>query len=178
MGLAVRLHSTIMATEAQINANRQNALLSTGPKTPEGKAESALNANRHIGLSRSVLLKTESRDKFCALIQTYYDEHNPQTATERTLVDMMATARWRQIRMTSLEAATVGKSCDRQKNETTDAAEVTGDAYKAEIHSSRILDLYGRGEARLQRQWDSAFDRLLQLQKLRSANDAEHDPSC
>ena len=62
-----------MATEAQINANRQNALLSTGPKTPEGKAESALNANRHIGLSRSVLLKTESRDKFCALIQTYYD---------------------------------------------------------------------------------------------------------
>ena len=27
-----------MATEAQINANRQNALLSTGPKTPEGKA--------------------------------------------------------------------------------------------------------------------------------------------
>jgi hypothetical protein len=80
--------------------------------------------------------------------------------------------------MTSLEAATVGKSCDRQKNETTDAAEVTGDAYKAEFQSSRILDLYGRGEARLQRQWDSAFDRLLQLQKLRSADGEKNDPAC
>ena len=33
-----------MPTEAQINANRPNAQKSTGPKTPEGKAASSLNA--------------------------------------------------------------------------------------------------------------------------------------
>jgi len=104
------------------DANRQNALLSTGPKSPEGKAASALNGLRHIGLARSILLKTESPEKFCALLDTYYDEHNPQTATERALVDMMATARGRQIRMSNLEAATVSKTCELQKSGTTDAA--------------------------------------------------------
>ena len=109
------------------DANRQNALLSTGPKSPEGKAASALNGLRHIGLARSILLKTESPEKFCALLDTYYDEHNPQTATERALVDMMATARGRQIRMSNLEAATVSKTCALQKSGTTDAAEATSD---------------------------------------------------
>jgi hypothetical protein len=33
-----------MSTEAQINANRLNAQKSTGPRTPEGKAASSLNA--------------------------------------------------------------------------------------------------------------------------------------
>lgn len=166
-----------MASEAQINANRQNALLSTGPKSPEGKAASALNGLRHIGLARSVLLKTESPEKFCALLDTYYDEHNPRTATERALVDMMATAHWRQLRMCNLEAATVSKTCELQKSGASDAAEATSDAYKAEIQSSRVLELYGKGEARLQRQWDSAFDRLLKLQKSRVSEPNRNEPS-
>jgi hypothetical protein len=36
-----------MSTQAQINANRQNAKKSTGPKTPEGRASSAANSTRH-----------------------------------------------------------------------------------------------------------------------------------
>ncbi|MCX6614010.1 MAG: hypothetical protein NTW74_24590 [Acidobacteria bacterium] len=36
-----------MSTQAQINANRQNAKKSTGPKTPEGRAASAANSTRH-----------------------------------------------------------------------------------------------------------------------------------
>jgi hypothetical protein len=39
-----------MASEAQIRANRQNALRSTGPRTAAGKAISSRNAFRH-GLS-------------------------------------------------------------------------------------------------------------------------------
>jgi hypothetical protein len=33
-----------MATEAQMNANRQNAKKSTGPRTPEGKTSPAETA--------------------------------------------------------------------------------------------------------------------------------------
>ena len=36
-----------MATEKQIAANRANALLSTGPRTAEGKARAAMNAYDH-----------------------------------------------------------------------------------------------------------------------------------
>jgi len=36
-----------MTTESQINANRQNAQQSTGPRTDEGKAKVAQNATKH-----------------------------------------------------------------------------------------------------------------------------------
>jgi len=36
-----------MSTQAQIDANRQNAKKSTGPKTAEGRANSAANSTRH-----------------------------------------------------------------------------------------------------------------------------------
>lgn len=36
-----------MATERQIEANRRNAVKSTGPRTEAGKARSRMNARRH-----------------------------------------------------------------------------------------------------------------------------------
>jgi len=36
-----------MSTQAQIDANRQNAKKSTGPKSPDGRANSAANSTRH-----------------------------------------------------------------------------------------------------------------------------------
>ena len=44
-----------MASRKQIQANRQNALKSTGPKTPEGKDTARLNATKHGLLSQEVL---------------------------------------------------------------------------------------------------------------------------
>ena len=36
-----------MTSERQLATNRQNALNSTGPRTPAGRAISSLNATRH-----------------------------------------------------------------------------------------------------------------------------------
>jgi hypothetical protein len=41
-----------MTSDKQIQVNRRNALKSTGPKTPEGKAAVRLNARTHGRRSR------------------------------------------------------------------------------------------------------------------------------
>jgi hypothetical protein len=83
-----------MATEKQIAANRRNALKSTGPRTPRGKAFTRLNALRHglratAGIPRGASLKelNQIRDWFVRQCQ-------PQTAEQVRLVAQMATARW------------------------------------------------------------------------------------
>jgi hypothetical protein len=58
-----------MATIKQIDANRRNALQSTGPKTAEGKAAVALNAMKHGLPSRELLLPGENGAAFAELAE-------------------------------------------------------------------------------------------------------------
>ena len=51
-------------TETKREANARNALASTGPRSPEGKAKSARNATRHGILSGEVLLPDDSKAAF------------------------------------------------------------------------------------------------------------------
>jgi hypothetical protein len=53
-------------SQRQIEANRRNARLSTGPKTPEGKARAARNRSLHGLRSRNLLLPTEDPNEFAA----------------------------------------------------------------------------------------------------------------
>ena len=53
-----------MTSQRQKTANQANALRSTGPKTPEGKAAVRLNAFRHGLLARDVVLPDEDFDAF------------------------------------------------------------------------------------------------------------------
>jgi hypothetical protein len=51
-----------MTSEKKAEANRRNALKSTGPKTPEGKAAVSLNALKHGLLSQEILLPREDEE--------------------------------------------------------------------------------------------------------------------
>jgi hypothetical protein len=92
-----------MASDNQITANRENARLSTGPKTPDGKAHSARNATRHGLLSREAVLPEEDPEEFRELLASLEDEFQPATPSEQLLVESMASAQWRLRRLTRIE---------------------------------------------------------------------------
>jgi hypothetical protein len=75
-------------------SNRVNAQRSTGPKTPQGKAISAMNNFRHGFTGVFRVLRWESKEEFDELHRGLREEHRPSTITETVLVDKMAQALW------------------------------------------------------------------------------------
>jgi hypothetical protein len=86
-----------MSTQAQIAANRENAQLSTGPTSAEGKAASSRNRMSH-GLSYEsftfCLLPWEDAGAYSQLFGEFCSEHRPQTTTEKALVERMVQHHW------------------------------------------------------------------------------------
>src|SRR5947207_15754595 len=88
-----------MATVKQIEANRLNAQKSTGPKTPEGKAVTKLNALRHGLRARTVVLPAEKSEDFHQLCNDLEAEWQPQSRTEQFYVEQMAVSQWKLTRV-------------------------------------------------------------------------------
>lgn len=86
----------------------------------------------------------------------------------RELVDTMATARWRLIRMSGLETALLDHEYEAEADSSQLPAPArTSLAYRRATDSGRSVELMNRAESRLQFQFNSAFDRL---QRLRHSN--------
>ena len=93
-----------MTSDKQIQANRRNALKSTGPKTPEGKAAVRLNANKHGLRSQEVLLPGEDEEALKELDENLRAELQPVGELENLLVDGITAAHWRLRRLRRVEA--------------------------------------------------------------------------
>ncbi len=90
-------------SSAQFAANRANAQLSTGPKSPEGKASSCLNAVKTALTGRTVLLPTDDAADYEDHVQGYQKELRPLGPRESTLVQSLADTDWRLTRIAGLE---------------------------------------------------------------------------
>jgi hypothetical protein len=93
-----------MTSDKQARANRQNALKSTGPKTPEGKAAVRMNALKHGLLSQEILLPGEDEEALRGLGERLRDELQPVGELENLLVDRIITSYWRLRRLGRVEA--------------------------------------------------------------------------
>jgi hypothetical protein len=93
-----------MTSKKQNQANRQNALKSTGPKTPEGKASARLNATKHGLLSQEVLLQGEDEAALKELGERLRAELQPVGEMESQLVKRIIDATWRLRRLSRVEA--------------------------------------------------------------------------
>jgi hypothetical protein len=79
-----------MTSFRQIEANRRNALRSTGPRTEEGKRQSRRNAVRHGLTAETVIDGLEDSEDFCAFEAAVIADYDAQTAVKRELVLRLA----------------------------------------------------------------------------------------
>ncbi len=98
-----------MRTPKQIAASRANGALSKGPVSIQGKLNSSRNSLRHGLLARTIVLEEESTDRFLELLRALIEEFHPASATQLMLVETMAVARWRQLRLWGLQKVAMDK---------------------------------------------------------------------
>src|SRR5271168_1837097 len=83
-----------MSTAAQINANRENAKLSTGPTSQAGSERSSQNALRHGYTGQTLVLTPEEAEAYAAHVAMYMENTNPIDDFHRQLVQQLADADW------------------------------------------------------------------------------------
>jgi hypothetical protein len=93
-----------VSSDKQTRANRRNALNSTGPKTPQGKAAARQNALRHGLLSAEMLVPGEDEAALKELSERLRDELRPVGELEGLLVERIIAAAWRVRRLGRVEA--------------------------------------------------------------------------
>ena len=84
-----------MASDKQIAANIANAQKSTGPKTPQGKANSAGNRRTPGFRASDATIRGEQDDEYEAILADLIRDLKPEDSFELDQVTAMAAADWR-----------------------------------------------------------------------------------
>jgi hypothetical protein len=144
-------------------ANSQN---STGPVTPEGKARVSQNATRHGLLADSMVLDGESEDRFSAYLSCLELELQPEPGIESSLVEIIAVAHWRRMRLWSLEKVHYSlETAKRLASAHHDPQQHDGEtpithlarSFRSLSDESRALELLNRYETRYSREFQRAL---------------------
>jgi hypothetical protein len=148
-----------MATAAQINANRLNALRSSGPRTEAGKAVSRFNALSHGLEARSLVIPGEDPAQLEALAVDYHRQFGPIGPTENFLVETLVKADWDRRRYTRLEGLVLQAQFAAEKSGALDA------------FSAKPVQLVYRRLAAAERSYFRALKELRRFQKERFAQE-------
>jgi hypothetical protein len=96
-----------MATENQINANRKNALKSTGPRTEEGKEAASQNSTKHGLRAKRDVIRTENQDEFVLFRENMIADLSPDGAMEEMLAERIVSLSWRLKRVEHFQNAVI-----------------------------------------------------------------------
>jgi hypothetical protein len=113
-----------MATEKQIAANRENAKHSTGPRTPEGKAITRLNAKRDGLTGQVTTLSDEDRPIFEKLTSSLIADLAPKTVMELNLAGSIAWDTWRLNHLRAVEMNMYALGSQRSSGQNTENQDV------------------------------------------------------
>ena len=163
-----------MATTEQINANRENAKLSTGPTSPEGAARSSQNALKHGLLGRTVHLTPDEEEPYRLFHEGLFTTLKPRGANEEYLVESLIDSRWRIAQISQIEAGLYALGLIENKKELANypiaqAAQIARAlTFK---QNQKEFEKLNRYQGRLQRQATADFKKLEELQSIRKATE-------
>jgi hypothetical protein len=162
------------SSQRRIEANRLNALKSTGPRTEQGKANSAQNATKHglastqtNPLAKGCFLQNENEAEFRILLAEYSATYHPQHRDEYDLLTEAVYAKWRQQRIwlaqtAQIEVAIALNEPKLQKDLPT--ADPAAHLANGIAQSENLMRLYLRYDAQLHRQYLRCLKELRDLQ--------------
>jgi hypothetical protein len=162
-----------MISDKQLEANRANALLSTGPKTDAGRRRSSMNALRHGITGQVTTMTDEDRAAHDKLSQTLIKDLAPEGAMEVQLAQRIATDSWRLNRISAVEDNLFalgqlqhgGQACPNGPE--LDAALTMAHTFTQESKQLQLLSLY---EQRINRSLQKNLALLKSLQAARKAD--------
>jgi hypothetical protein len=136
-----------MISPFRIQANRRNALRSTGPKTEEGKQRSRENALRHGLTAETIVASLEDVEDYKAFEAVIVSDYCAETAVARELVLRLASVLWRLRRATTIETQLFEMQAEApETNHLRTATEQLG--LQQELFRSNILDRRDKGFTR------------------------------
>ena len=98
----------------KVEANRHNALKSTGPKSSEEKASVRFNALKHGFLSKQIVISSkaivEDPKEFEALLENLQQHYQPSDMGEELQVEIIAVCLWRERRALRCELGEIGRA--------------------------------------------------------------------
>jgi hypothetical protein len=169
-----------MSSQKQIDANRRNAEMSTGPNTLEGRGAVRSNALRHGLTAATAVLHNESAEDFQALLDDFRAEHQPASPTESLLVEQLAMAAWRLERLRGIETGLFElRMTDlardlENKYHSVKERERRAFVFLDDTRNARAIQNLFRYETRIER---SFYKALAELQRLRAARPSGNPPA-
>ena len=141
-----------MTSDNKRTANQRNSLCSTGPRTPDGKAASRLNALKHGLTAAQVLLPDEDANDYQQFMKAMKQQLQPNGVLEQELSEAIAMKLWRLRRVLRMEAETLRYQLRSALQYSLDSGDPLGRAFLSDCQSPESMLKLSRYETSLQSQ--------------------------
>ncbi len=166
-----KMKDSNMTSQEQTEANRRNALKSTGPKSTKGKDRARLNALKHGLLAKDIVLPCEDEQDFEGLRRALITELRPEGTLEEQFAERIVACLWRLRRVYPIEAGILRwRSLMLEHNYATEEANGRGGESVTRAEQRRVAQdpgaafsndaLYGNAIGKLSR-YETAIERSL-----------------
>jgi hypothetical protein len=159
-----------MATIKQIDANRQNAQRSSGPRSPEGKAASRFNALKSGIDAQAQVIPGEDPAQLEALLAEYQERFDTSVPERRMLVDTLVACEWMFRRLNRAEASFWQYEAHRTESSFLSNNHPEG---RVLFFGDKVFDRLQRRVNAIHRNYDRALKELKSLEDAAPTEDAQ-----